>query len=74
MQTITCDTHKSLIIVLRPNEEHIFTKDLLATVIFYDSARMPYLKRFPRKGCNDDCPIVKALFTQIEEKTASEAG
>jgi len=62
MQTIKCNKHDALILVLQPGEEFIFTNKLQATVIFYDSRGSPYLKRFIRGRCDEDCPTVKKIF------------
>lgn len=65
MKTVKCAAHDNLIVVLEPSEEGIFSSKLDATVVFFDERKAPYLKRFVRGGCDDDCPSVKKAITPV---------
>lgn len=66
MRTAKCNQHNALIVVLNPKEEYIFSEDLKTTVIFTDPVTGPYLKRFFRGKCDENCPTVQTIFTKIE--------
>jgi hypothetical protein len=66
VRTIKCQTHETLVVVLEPQEEALFSADLDATVVFFDGRGRPYLKRFVRGGCDDNCPEVRRLFRELE--------
>lgn len=70
MKTVKCDKHNTLIVVLEPSEEGIFSSKLDATVVFYDERKVPYLKRFIRGGCDDNCPTVMKTITPVSSTPA----
>jgi hypothetical protein len=71
MRTLKCDKHNNLIVVLEPREEAIFSSKLDATVVFYDARGKPYLKRYVRGRCDENCSVVGRLLTSLDPETIS---
>jgi hypothetical protein len=66
MKTVKCTKHNTLIVILDPDEERIFTSKLDTTVVFFDSHKKPYLKRCIRGQCDENCPTVDKVLTSLE--------
>lgn len=62
MRTIHCNIHNNNIFIFKLKEQFLFTKDIDATVIFYDSRTKKYLKKYTINKCDENCQTIKELL------------